>query len=102
MENKPLLFILISLLISIVLYFGNFKSTSSVPKIKFDIGDTLLIDNTIDKEDPFDEADIDTVKVLNIKNGYIQYQDIHRNFPMSSKIKYFINKVIPNEKVKSK
>lgn len=102
MENKPFLFILLSLLISIVLYFGNFKTTSSVPKIKFDIGDTLLIDNTFDKEDPFVETDIDTIKVLDVKNGYIKYQNINDDYQLSRKVKYFIDKVIPNEKIKIK
>ena len=62
------------------------------------IGETYLFSLQWEKENPFEEVKIDTVKVLDIKNVYVQYKYNWAKKPSSTKLKYFKQSIKPIKK----
>ena len=58
---------------------------------EIEIGDTYLKSFYWDSEDPFEDLNIDTVKVIDIKDGYVKYSFNCGDTPIygSAEIKYF-------------
>lgn len=65
---------------------------------KVNIGDTYLFSFQWDKENPFEKVKIDTIKVLDIKNDYVQYQYAWANSPSSTKLRIFKECIKPIKK----
>jgi|688.fasta_scaffold1948602_1 hypothetical protein len=65
---------------------------------QINIGDTYLFSFQWDKENPFEKVKIDTVKVLDIKNDYVQYQYAWANSPSSTKLRIFKECIKPIKK----
>ncbi len=42
-----------------------------------------------DNDNPFEKANIDTVEVLNIKDGYVQYKFTSSRYPSSTSMRMF-------------
>lgn len=62
------------------------------------IGENYLFSLQWEKENPFEKVKIDTVKVLDIKNNYVQYQFNWAKSPSSTKLKYFKQSIKPIKK----
>jgi hypothetical protein len=81
----------------ILLFFWIFlEPKPELEEIK--VGDTYLFSLQWEKENPFEEVKIDTVKVLNIKNDYVQYKFNWAKNPSSTKLKYFKQSIKPIKK----
>lgn len=65
---------------------------------KINVGDTYLFSFQWDNENPFEKIKIDTVKVLDIKNDYIQYKYSWANSPTSTKTRIFKDCIKPIKK----
>lgn len=63
------------------------------------IGQTYIRDMSFDKEDPFEPKNIDTILILDKKDGYVKYNRNSDGFPYSSP-EWFLKKriIINNEK----
>lgn len=81
----------------ILLFFWIFlEPKKEIEQVK--IGDTYLFSLQWEKENPFEEVKIDTVKVLDIKNDYVQYKYNWAKTPSSTKLKYFKQSIKPIKK----
>ena len=62
-------------------------------------GDVYLHSHYWDTKDPFEEIDIDTVRVLEVKNGYVKWlydiKESDSSFYLSGKLEYFKDNIKP-------
>lgn len=68
------------------------------PKEKIEnvnVGDIYLFSFQWDNENPFENIKIDTVKVLDIKNDYVQYKYGWAKSPTSTKLRIFKDCIKP-------
>ena len=62
-------------------------------------GDVYLYSHDWDEQDPFAKIDIDTVRVLEVKDGYVKWlyklSEKDSSFYLSGKLKYFKHNIKP-------
>ena len=60
-------------------------------------GDVYLYSHDWDAEDPFEKIEIDTVKVIDIKDGFVKWLPNHKDssFYLSGHLKYFKHHIKP-------
>ena len=59
------------------------------------VNDLYLHSFDWDTQDPFEEIEIDTVKVLEIKDGYVKWQEQGKSYYLSGELKYFKHRIKP-------
>ncbi|WNH10013.1 hypothetical protein [Thalassobellus suaedae] len=59
------------------------------------INETYLYSHDWDTPDPFEKIEIDTVKVLDIKDGYVKWQEKGKSYYLSGELKYFKHHIKP-------
>lgn len=62
------------------------------------VGDIYLFSFQWDNENPFENIKVDTVKVIDIKNDYVQYQYSWAKSPTSTKLRIFKDCIKPIKK----
>ncbi len=64
-----------------------------------EIGDVYLYSHDWDEEDPFAKIEIDTVRVIDVKDGYVKWlyklSEKDSSFYLSGKLKYFKHNIKP-------
>lgn len=95
--NKKLVFFISMAIFGVIVLSKLLISPLKNQEVEIKVGDSYLHSLDYDNEDPFEEVNIDTVKVVSIKQGYVQWE-YKDGFRLSGKLKYFKHRVriIPN------
>lgn len=86
--NTRLVLIIAIIIFGAILLSGLFISPLKNQEIEVKAGERYLYSLDYDNEDPFEEIRVDTVKVIGIKNGYVQWE-YKNGIRLSCKLKYF-------------
>jgi hypothetical protein len=60
-----------------------------------EVNDIYLYSHDWDTEDPFEEIEIDTVRVIAIKDDYVKWQIKGKSYYLSGQLKYFKHNTKP-------
>ncbi len=86
--KQPIIFIALIISIFIGIYLIS-EYQCNIDEDEIIIGKLYFHSYHYDDVNPFEESEMDTVEVLDIKDGYVQYKFTHHRNPSSTSIRMF-------------